>query len=169
MTHSRLLLARLLLASVIAAAIGAGCDFASAGEAKGKMEHKGATVTLQFAYLVKGPDAMEPNKIIRKLILSATDIGAKIQACTTMSCADSDLSEGLSIEFDAGPRLNYWMVRNGARIQHSGTQRPEAFAAKTNYASHLAGKLAFDNASSQGPKVDVEFDAALLKEFKAAR
>ncbi len=164
MTHSRL-----LLAAAIVAVISAGHDRAAAGEAKGKMEHKGATVTLQFAYLVKGPDAMEPNKIIRKLILSATDIGPKIQACTTMNCADSDLREGMSVEFDAGPRLNYWMVRSGARIQHSGTQRPEAFAAKTNDASRLAGKLAFDNASSEGPKIDVEFDATLLKEFKAAR
>lgn len=142
---------------------------ASAGEAKGKMEHKGAGVTLKFAYLVKGPDAVEPNKIIRKLILSATDLGAKIQACTTMNCADSDLGEGMTIEFDAGPRLNYWMVRNGQRIQYSGTARPAVFTAKTDDATHLAGKFSFDDAGAGGPKLDVEFDATLLKEFKAAR
>jgi len=33
----------------------------------------------------------------------------------------------------------------------------------------LAGKLSFDDSGASGPKVDVEFDAALVKEFKAAR
>ena len=158
----------LLLASLITTGLALG-PTASAGEAKGKMEHKGAGVTLKFAYLVKGPDAVEPNKIIRKLILSATDLGAKIQACTTMNCADSDLGEGMTIEFDAGPRLNYWMVRNGQRIQYSGTARPAVFTAKTDDATHLAGKFSFDDAGAGGPKLDVEFDATLLKEFKAAR
>ncbi len=144
-------------------------DMALAGEATGKMEHKGASVTLKFAYLVKGPDAVEPEKIIRKLILSATDLGVKIQACANMSCTDRDLGDGMTVDFDAGPRLNYWMVRNGARIQHSGTQRPTAFVAKTDDATHLAGKLSFDDTGSGGPKLDVTFDATLLKELKAAR
>ena len=32
-----------------------------------------------------------------------------------------------------------------------------------------AGKLSFDDTGSGGPKLDVTFDAALLKELKAAR
>ncbi|MBL8702750.1 MAG: hypothetical protein JNK67_30495 [Alphaproteobacteria bacterium] len=142
---------------------------ADAGEAKGSLAHRGAAVPVRYAYLVKGPDAVDPKLIVRKLILSTTDLEAKIRACTTMSCADRDLGDGMTIDFDAGPRLNYWLVRNRQTIQHSGTARPSVFAATRDEAGHLAGKLSFDDGGSGGPKVELEFDAALLKEFTAAR
>ena len=36
-----------------------------------------------------------------------------------------------------------------------------------NDAKRIAGKLAFDDAGAGGPKVDIEFDAALVKELTA--
>ena len=36
-----------------------------------------------------------------------------------------------------------------------------------NEAKRIAGKLTFDDAGAGGPKVDVEFDAALVKEVAA--
>jgi hypothetical protein len=142
---------------------------AAAGEARGTLTHKTTTVALAHAYLVKGPDAVDPKKTIRRLILSSKDLGPKLQACQTMSCTDSDLTEGMTVDLDGGPRLNYWMVLGGGRVQHSDTAKPEALKASVNEPGRLAGRLAFDGAPSGGPKVDVEFNAPLMKELKAAR
>ena len=139
------------------------------GEAKGTLSHKGRVVTLTHAYLVTGPDAVDARKMVRRLILSGKDLGAKMRACQTMSCTDGEVTEGLVVDIDGGPRLNYWMAINGQKIQHSGTQRPAALKTGADEPKRLAGKLSFDDTPSSGPKVDVEFDAALVKEFKAAR
>jgi hypothetical protein len=139
---------------------------AAAGDAKGSVKYKDRTADIKYAYLVKGPDAVSKAPI-RRLILSAKDLGGKIAACKTMSCTDSDLDDGLSINFDSGPRLNYWMVMNGQKVQYSGTLKPEVLKTTTSDAKKIAGKLAFDDAGAGGPKVDVEFDAALVKEVTA--
>jgi hypothetical protein len=156
----------LALGAVLLAGIATPAD---AGEAKGAFAHRGAPIAVRYAYLVTGPDAVDPKMIVRKLILSTTNLEAKIRACTTMSCADRDLDDGMTIDFDAGPRLNYWVVRNKQMIQHSGTAAPSVFTATRNEAGHLAGRLVFDASGSGGPKVELEFDAALLKAFTAAR
>lgn len=154
------------------AAIATGAMFAvtsalaATGDAKGTITYKTRTTNLKYAYLVKGPD-MVSKQAIRRLILSASDLGAKIAGCKTMSCTDSDLMEGLSINFDSGPRLNYWMVQNGQKIQYSGTLKPEVLKTTASDAKRMAGTLAFDDAGAGGPKVDVEFDAALVKEVTA--
>lgn len=143
---------------------------AADGEAKGTLSYKGTTVTLQYAYLVKGPDSFDPKKTIRKLILSKTDIGAKIKACKTMSAAEGEVMEGITVDFDAGPRLNYWLALNGQRLQYSGTAVPSAMKQqKGDDAKRLAGTLSIDDSASGGPRLEVEFAAALLKEFMAAR
>jgi hypothetical protein len=139
---------------------------AATGDAKGTLTYKTRTTNLKYAYLVKGPD-MVSKQTIRRLILSASDLGAKIAACKTMSCTDSDLMEGLSINFDSGPRLNYWMVQNGQKVQYSGTLKPEVLKTTASDAKRMAGTLAFDDAGAGGPKVDVEFDAAMVKEVTA--
>jgi hypothetical protein len=148
------------------AALALCASLAAAADAKGTVIYKTRTADLKYAYLVKGPDAVS-KQVIRRLILSASDLGAKISACKTMSCTDSDLNEGLSVNFDSGPRLNYWMVLNGQKIQYSGTLKPEVLKATANDAKRIAGKLTFDDAGAGGPKVDVEFDATLSKEVTA--
>ena len=99
---------------------------AAAGDAKGTIAHRARTVTLAHAYLVTGPDGLDPKKTVRRIILSAKDLGAKVRACQTMSCADSELMEGLVIDIDGGPRLNYWMTVNNQLVQYSGTKPPAA-------------------------------------------
>jgi hypothetical protein len=100
-----------LLALVAAAALPSGSDGA-AGQAKGTLSHKGKSVTLAHAYLVTGPDAVDPKKTIRRLILSTKDLGAKIKGCQGMSCSDGEVTEGLVVDIGSGPRLNYWMALN---------------------------------------------------------
>ncbi len=148
----------------------AGPLAAADGVAKGSVTYKAKsgpiTVSPKFAYLVKGPDAADNTVIVRHLILSATDIGARIRACQTLSCSDSDLGDGMTVDFDVGPRLNYWVVMNGQRVQYSGTVKPDAFRATANTPTRLAGKLVFDGSAAGGAAVDIEFDAALLTEFR---
>jgi hypothetical protein len=118
---------------------------------------------------VTGPSDMEPGKQVRRLILSATDIGGKLQACKTLSCTDGEVTEGMTVDFTGGPRLNYWVVLNGGKVQYSGAARPETFTAKANDATHLAGQLAIDDTAAGGPKVTATFDVTLAKDFKVAR
>jgi len=140
-----------------------------AGEAKGSLSHRGRVVTLTRAYLVTGPDTVDPRKMVRRIILSGKDVGAKVRACETMGCASDGVMEGLVVDLDGGPRLNYWMTINDQLVQHSGTKPPAVLKAGVDEPKRLAGKLSFDDTASLGPKVDVEFDATLVKEFKAAR
>jgi hypothetical protein len=137
--------------------------------AKGTLSYKGTTVMLKHAYLIKGPDAVDPKRIIRRLILSRDDLGATIRACKTMSCVDGGVSEGMEVDFDAGPRLNYWVALNGGRLQYSGTAQPSVAKVAGDDAKGLAGKLSIDDGAAGGPQVEVEFAATLLKEFTAAR
>jgi len=138
---------------------------ATADEANGTVNFKGKTATLKYAYLVRGPDSMDPETIIRQVILSQTDLSADIQACTTLSCCTNNLTEGVSFDLDAGPRLNYWVALNDQMIQHSGTKPMEVLAATSNESGHLAGTLSIDDSAGGGPVVEVVFDAKLLKEF----
>jgi hypothetical protein len=153
----------------VAAAILLAATTASAGTAKGTLVHKGKTVTLAHAYLVVGPDAIDPAKKIRRLILTADDLSAKLAACKVMSCTDGEVMEGLVVDIDGGPRLNYWMVLDDQKIQHSDTEEPSSLAATTDDAKKLAGKLTIDDTGSGGPTVAVEFDAPLVQELTAAR
>jgi hypothetical protein len=157
-----------LLALAVSVALPSGGQGA-AGQAKGTLSHKGKSVTLAHAYLVTGPGAVDTKKTIRRLILTTKDLGAKIRGCQAMSCSDGEVTEGLVVDIGAGPRLNYWMALNDQKVQHSGTQPPASLRASADDPKRLAGKLSFDDSGASGPKVDVEFDAALVKDFKAAR
>jgi hypothetical protein len=138
---------------------------AVAGEAKGTVVYKGRTLDVKHAYLVQTPDAMS-GKPLRRLILSPKDIGGKIESCAKMSCVDGDLDDGIELDFVDGPRLNYWLVMNGQKVQYSGTEPKESLSATANDAKKVAGTLRFDKTGSGGPKVDVTFDAPFGKELK---
>ena len=161
------------LALAAAVLVTAPLAIAAGGTAKGTLAYKAKsgpiTVAPKYAYLVKGPDAVEPGKIIRKLIFSTTDLGAKIDACKTMSCTDADLGEGMTVDLDAGPRLNYWVVLNGQRIQYSGTEPPASLKLTTDTPQRLAGTLAFDGTAAGGAQVAIEFDTPLVREMAKAR
>ena len=138
---------------------------AHAEPAKGTVAVGARSAALQHAWLVVGPDAVDPKKTIRRVVFSATDIGAKIKACAKMSCTDGSVDDGMTIDLDNGPRINYWVALNGQRVQYSGTLEPKVLGATANDAKRVAGKLAFDQSASGGAKVDVQFDAPLAKAF----
>ena len=156
-------LAGLLLAAGIATAAHAG------DAANGSLNYKGRSAAFKYAWLVTGPSDFEAGKTIRRVILSTTDIGATLRACKTFSCTDGAVMEGMTVDFTGGPRLNYWTVMNGQKVQYSGTAKPDAFAARANDPAHLAGRLAIDDTAAGGPKLDAEFDVTVLKEFTVAR
>jgi hypothetical protein len=142
---------------------------ASADPASGTINYQSKAgpiaVNVANVYLVKGPDAMS-GKTIRQLVFTSADIGAKIQACATLSCASGNVTEGMTVDFDAGPRLNYWVVGNGQKVQYSGTARPdETLKLTADTAQRLAGTLTIDDAAAGGAKVNVKFDATVVKQF----
>ncbi|MEO8485290.1 MAG: hypothetical protein ABI585_03035 [Betaproteobacteria bacterium] len=153
--------------TMLAAALAASMALpASAEPAKGTVTQGSRTATIQHAWLVVGPDAMDPKTMVRQLVLSSTDIGAKIKACAKMSCVSGHVDDGMTVDI-GGPRLNFWVALNGQRVQYSGTEAPAALAATANDGKRLAGTLRIDKTKSGGSKVDVQFDAPLAKSFTA--
>lgn len=127
-----------------------------------------ATVNVKHAYLIKGPNGFG-DKAVRLLILSELDQGAHIKSCGTMSCATNKLESGMTVEFDDGPRLMYWFVANGQRVQASGTAQPGTMTLTTNTPERLTGKWTYDASAQGGPKIAVEFDTPVMKQFTKAR
>ena len=135
----------------------------------GNLAYKGRAAPLKYAWLVTGPSDMEPGKTVRRLVLSATDIGDRLAACKAFSCTDGEVTEGATVDFTGGPRINYWIAMNGQKVQYSGTARPDAFAVRGSDPARLAGHLAIDDTAAGGPKLDADVDVPLLKAFKLAR
>ncbi len=139
----------------------------SAEPAKGTLAGTGKTpavVNVNYAYLIKGPNSFG-DKGVRLLILSEVDQSAHIKSCGTMSCATEKLESGMTVEFNDGPRLLYWFVANGQRVQASGTARPDTINLTANTPQKIAGKWHYDASGQGGPKIAVEFDTSVLKEF----
>ena len=130
-----------LLSATVLAAIASS---ASADEAKGTVSYKGTTEALKYVALVTGPDTFDAATTIRRLVFSTTDLAAKLTACDTLSCADSLLTNGMTVESNGGPRLNYWVVLKGGKVQYSGTVEPDALTATTDGPTELAGTLKLD-------------------------
>ncbi len=122
-------------------------------------------INAAHVYLIKGPDAVS-GKTIRELVIAPSDIGAKLKACATFSCVSGLLNEGMTVDFDAGPRLNYWVVANGQKVQYSGTAKPdESLKLTTDTADQLAGTLTIDDSKAGGAKVSIKFDAKTAQSF----
>jgi len=122
-------------------------------------------INVAHVYLVKGPDAVS-GKTIRELVFAPADIGAKLQSCATISCVSGNLNDGMTVDFDAGPRLNYWVVANGQKVQYSGTAKPdETLKLTADTPERLAGTLTIDDSKAGGAKVIIQFDAKTAKQF----
>jgi len=156
----------------LAAALAFASAGVHAGEARGTIKYKFKSgeivVNIKHAYLFKGPDVVS-GKPIRRVVLSVGDVSAKLGACATMMCSDGDITEGMTIDFDAGPRLNYWFVGNHQLVQYSGTAEPESLKLTADSPRRLAGKWDFDASAAGGPRVQIEFDAPLVKEVTKLR
>jgi hypothetical protein len=146
---------------------------AAFGTAKGSMTYtgKGKPITTNFthAFLIKGPDVADQRRILRRVLLTTSDIGEKLKVCETMACVDDAFTEGLQVDWDAGPRLNYWLQLADHLVQFSGTLEPQAFTSKESTSKRIAGRLSFDGTPASGPKVDVEFDAPIVKDITRIR
>jgi len=156
------MLSAVLLMCALGLAGAAGAD-----TAKGTLTHKGTTVALKYAYLVTGPDVVDSKMMVRSLVLSQNDIGARIRECKVSSCVAGAVTEGMTLDFISGPRLGFWVAVRNAHSQHSGTLEPSAFKKTVDQPGRIAGTLIFDKTAFGGPRVDAEFDATLIKEFKA--
>lgn len=155
--------ARAILASAGAFVALAGPAFAE--PAKGTVTQAGRSATIRHAWLVVGPDAVDPKTTVRRVVLSANDIGEKLRACATMSCADGSVTDGMTVDLDAGPRLDFWVSLDGQRVQYSGTEPKASLAATANDGKRVAGTLKIDKSKASGPVVDVSFDAPLAKTY----
>lgn len=134
-----------------------------ANTASGTMIIGKHNVAIKYVYLVS---AAEGDQKGRRLIFSATDLAASIGKCTTISCATNNLNEGLELELDSGERMNLWAVANGQMVQHSDTAERSTLTATADKPEAVAGMLAFDRSNIGGPKINIEFKAALTKAFK---
>jgi hypothetical protein len=163
---------RVLLAVVLALTVSLSpAAGAEPGVATGSISYqsKGGLINVwpKHAYLVKGPDTVTGN-IVRRVVLSATDLAPKLRSCATMMCGDGDMTEGLTIDLDAGARINYWFVAEGQRVQYSGTAEPSSLKLTSDTGQRVAGAWHLDARPAGGPQVQIEFDAALLKVFTRA-
>lgn len=153
----------LLLFAVWSLSLSLNAFAQDANTASGTMiigKHK---VAIKYVYLVS---AAEGDNQGRRLIFSASDIGASIGKCTTISCATGDLDAGLKLELDSGERMNLWAVANGQKVQHSDTAVRSTLKATVDKPDAVAGVLAIDRSDSGGPKINIEFNARLTKAFK---
>lgn len=155
---ARLLGVVFLLASATAIVVASAKGSANYTSKKGPV-----TVTFKHAYLVKQPE-MGGGKPIRRLVLSVEDVTPALKACKTSMCTDGGIGDGMTVDFDSGPRLNYWFVANDQLVQYSGTVEPSAAKLTTDTPARVAGTLKFDAAGAGGPTVDVTFDANLTLE-----
>jgi hypothetical protein len=142
--------------------------YAAGGTAEGTIKIKDKTVDVKYAYLVKGPDAFDSSKTVSTVIITPGDISKEITECKNASCA-SGITEGMTVgkeDFGGTTRVVYWVVTNDGMMQYSGNDDVSALVLTTDTADRMAGKLTIDDSAADGPKIDVEFDAPLAKEFK---
>lgn len=126
------------------------------------------TVAVKHVYLIKGPDDMS-GKMGRQLVFAASDMADAIKRCATMSCVSGKLESGLTADLDIMPPVAFWLVANGQRVQVSGTAKRESLKLATDTPQKMAGIWNYDGSASGMPRIDVEFDVTLLKEFAKAR
>ncbi len=126
------------------------------------------SVAIKHVYLIKGPDAIS-GKMGRQLVFAATDMTDAIKKCDNVSCATGKLESGITAELDIMPPVAFWFVTNGQRVQASGVAKRESLKLTADTSQKMAGKWNYDGSGAGMPKVDVEFDVTLLKEFAKAR
>ncbi|MGA9340882.1 MAG: hypothetical protein WBV61_00935 [Rhodanobacteraceae bacterium] len=138
----------------------------AADKASGTVAQAPASTQIKYAWMVRGPDEMDPSHTVLRIYLSSVDIGAKIKACKSLSCADQALEDGAMVDFSDARHLGYAVRLDHERVQYSGGTDQGAFTLSINKPDHLAGKLHIDDSAFNGARVDAQFDVTLANTFK---
>lgn len=146
-------------------ALAASTAALAADGASGTISFHGHAGAIKHAWMVRGPDEMDAGKTVLRIYLSSADIGAKIKACKTLSCADAALEDGAMIDYGDASHLAYAVRLEGERVQYSGATDRDAFTLSTTRPDHLAGKLHIDDSAAGGAKIDAQWDVALANTF----
>jgi len=141
----------------------------AADKAGGKIAFKTYSSDIKYAAIVRGPDEMDESRTVLRIYLSSADIGAKIKACKTLSCADKALEDGAMVDFSDARHLAYAVRLNGSRAQYSGGTDADAFTLTTSKPDQLAGKVHIDDSGAGGAKVDAQFDLTVSSTFTSVR
>jgi opacity protein-like surface antigen len=150
-------------------ALAASTAALAADRASGTISFQGHAGAIKHAWMVRGPDEMDAARTVLRIYLSSADIGTKIKACKTLSCADNALEDGAMVDYGDARHLAYAVRLDGERVQYSGGTGADAFALSTNKPDHLAGKLHIDDSAAGGAKVDADFDLGLANTFTSVR
>jgi hypothetical protein len=161
--NTNLYLATAFLLTALAGPAAAG---APAGHASGNVTFGKHSATIEYGWLVRGPDEFNRGKSLFRIYFSSIDVGAKIAACSSLSCADDSLVNGAFIDVNDSQIVNFWMTLDGGHVQYSGGVDTTALKLDTNRPDHLAGKFRFDESSAGGGKLVADFDLPLMKTFK---
>ena len=156
-------------ACTIAIVLLASVEVRASEKATGSVAFKTWSGAIRYAALVRGPDEMDPARTVLRIYLSSADIGEKIKACKTLSCADKALDDGAMVDFSDSRHLGYAVKLNGSRAQYSGGTDADAFALTTSKPDHLAGKVHIDDSGAGGAKVDAQFDLTVSSTFTSVR
>ncbi|MEO8460018.1 MAG: hypothetical protein ABI451_05775 [Dokdonella sp.] len=140
---------------------------ADGGSAKGALSVTGdgepGHIEIANAYLVAGADSLEPNKIVRRVIFTSTDVRPVIEACSDADCAMYSIEEGMWIQLDDATMMSWWAKVKPVQI--SGMTGRSGLVLTTDKPDHLAGTLTLD---TMGVKTRIEFDAPLVKPIPAS-
>ena len=105
-------------------------------------------------------------KVMRRLIFTPLDLGAKIKACATMSCSDSDLRRRPRSRPGRRAADELLVRRQRPESAVFGDREARSAELTTDTPQRLAGKLVIDDSAAGGAKVNIDFDATLLKDLQ---
>lgn len=160
----RLAFAVALVTAATLSAAGSSTDSVS-GSISYKTHTKDLALTPTHVYLLKGRDPADQAVAIRRLVVTTENLDSEIDSCKTLRCVTDGLKEGLTVDFDGGARLGYWLVLDNKLVQFSAAGGQSSFKAKAYTDERMAGTLEFDRTAAGGPNVNVTFDVALTKDF----
>ena len=164
MKHSprcRLALATLSLGFALLACEASGQQ---RGTANGTLTLEGADtplrVTFAHAYYITGPDSFDETKTTRSLVFTAEDQTDAIMGCSSRSCAELSMIDGLKIDLAEQGMANWWA--HVGQKQYSGTAVGKSLSLRVDQPDHLAGTFKI---GGSGATAAIEFDSALVKAF----
>jgi len=126
-------------------------------------QEKPLSVDLKYAYFLIGPDLFEANKTTRRVVFSADDLRATIEACTEVRCATLISNDGLVLELDDAGSASYWA--HVQSTQYTSSVDAAGLVLRIDKPDRLAGTLKIDDS---GVTARITFDATRVRTFGPA-